>query len=339
MTMKTPLPPLDIIHLAVVIIWISYYCVRLIQHSRNHVFLKMPWLILWIIGYLFGLCYIINNYSAQIYWRHALQSLTDFPITVIIKLIVFSSVTFLFFYTMRFYSPFDKALYGEVIVINLLSISCIIVISLWMQSVPFRILFWVGDILLFVNGMFALAVLLHLFKQSNNKVIPSIEHIHFIWFIGCNLFAGVSLLFTTISAMDGLVTQRLNVRDNWLELGYMTYTLALICMAVLTSPDEFIYWTGYPLRLLRIRKLNKLYFYILSSISIPERYPLSPYRIGQQTEYAIYERVISILDLYPFLDSNDDVFQQLRRIESQYDLYLDCAEALVYVKVPDFKIY
>jgi hypothetical protein len=337
--MNSSLPPLDAVHLIIVIIWIIYYCLRLLQHSHNHVFLKMPWLILWINGYVFGWCYILNNYSVQIYLQHAFLPLTNFPITIIVKLVVYSLVYFIFFFTMRFYSPYHKAWYREVILITSICVSCIVLTILWMQSQPFHILFWVGDILLFVNAMLALVMLLQVSRRFKDRVIPTIEYIHFIWFAGCVLFAGISLTFTTFSAIDGLITQRLFVRDIWLEIGYLTYTFALICMAGLTSPDEFLYRTGYPLRLLRIRKLNRLYFYILSSILVTEHYPISPYRVGQNAEHAIYERVISILDMYPFLDSNDDIFQELKRIENQHDVYLDCAEALIHVTVPDFKIY
>ena len=337
--MKVSLLHLDVAHLAVVIIWISYYCVRLIQHSHNFVFLKMPWLILWVNGYVFGWCYILNNYSLQIHLQRALLPLTVFPITIIAKLVVYSLVYFLFFYTLRFYSPYHKAWYREAILITSLGMSCIVITSLWSQSQPFHILFWVGDLLLFLNAMLALVMLLQVSQRFNNRVIPTIEYIHLVWFTGCVLFAGISLTFTFISAVDGLMTQRLFVRDNWLEMGYITYTFALICMAILTSPDEFLYRTAYPLRLIRIRKLNRLYFYILSSILVSERYPISPYRMGQNAEYAIYERVISILDMYPFLDSNNDIFQQLKQIESQYDIYLDCSDALGHVKVPDFKLY
>lgn len=337
--MITSLPPFDFIHLLVVIIWLIYYSLRLIQHSHNHVFLKMPWLILWITTYVFGWCYVLNNYSAQVYLQHTLLPLTDFPITIIAKLAVNSFVYFLFFYTMRFYSPYHKAWYREITLITSLCISCIIVCHLWIQLQSFHILFWVGDILLFVNAMLALAMLLQVSQRFKNQAIPTIEYIHFIWFTGCVIFASIGLVCSTISAVDGLITQRLSVRDNWLELGYIAYIFALICMAGLTSPDEFLYRTGYPLRLLRIHKLNKLYFYILSSVQISERYPISAYRIGQHTEYAMYERVISIFDIYPFLDSSDDLFQQLKQVENQYDSYLDCAEALMRLEIPEFKLY
>lgn len=337
--MITLLPSFDLIHLIVVIIWLVYYSLRLLQHSHNPVFLKMPWLILWIIGYVFGWCYILNNYSAQVYLQYSLLPLTDFPMTIIAKLAVFSLVDYMFFYTMRFYSPYNKAWYREAILITSLSTSCIIISFLWTQSQPFHILFWIGDILLFMNGMLALFMLLQVSQRFKNQIIPTIEYIHFIWFAGCVIFASIGLVCSTISAIDGLMTQRLSVRDNWLELGYIAYIFALICMAGLTSPDEFLYWTGYPLRLLRIRKLNKLYFYILSSVPISERYPISAYRIGQHTEYAMYERVISIFDIYPFLDSSDDLFQQLKRVENQYDSYLDCAEALMRLEIPEFKLY
>ena len=209
-----------------------------------------------------------------------------------------------------------------------LVVSCAGIVFLWHQDQDFAVLFWIGDILLFVNAMVASIFLLPIGRQLMCLSIPALEYIHLIW------FAGIGLVLITISAVEGLFTHRIVVRDVWLNAGYLACVVSLICMMVVNSSDKFIDRTAFFLRWIYIRRLNRLYYYILNHVMVVERYPITPYRWGQPTEPAIYERVSSILDMYPFLGSDHPLFQEIQNIEQKFDLVPDCVEALVQISIP-----
>lgn len=329
--------PVDYAHLLMVIMWLTYYGTRLIQHSRNDVFLKMPWFLLWFNGYIFGWCYILNNYWNQLNLELTLFQPITFPVTVVGKLGIYSLVYLLFFFTLRFYSPFHNSWYQEVILLVSLLVSCAAIFVLWKQGYNFDITFVVGDVLLSSNATLALFLLIPITRRLNKQSIPALEYIHYIWFVGCIFFASISLMFMTLNAVYTLQLPH-TINTDWLSVAYTASTLSLICMMIVNSPDEFIDRTAFFLRWLYIRRLNRLYYYILNHILVVERYPVTPYRWGQPTELAIYERVSSILDMYPFLGVDHPLFQEIQRIEQQCDFVPDCVEALIQIEVPEVNL-
>ena len=208
--MTEMMPSLDFTHITIIIVWIIYYGIRLVQHSKNPVFFRMPWFVLWVTAYVFGWCYILNNYSSQARLEAILFPQTDLPLIAMAKLSVYSLVYLLFFFTLRYYSPYHKAWYREFTLILSLVLSCIVMVVLWVQSSPYRMIFWMGDLLLCWNALLALALLLQVARHFRNHVMSTIEYIHLMWFVACIVFAALSLGLTTLSAVSGLSTQRID---------------------------------------------------------------------------------------------------------------------------------
>ncbi|MCA9886137.1 MAG: hypothetical protein KC708_24360 [Anaerolineae bacterium] len=301
------------LYLGLGIIWWFYYLSRLLQHRRDPQFLRFPWLMLWLSAYLTGFGYLFNSYYVLQRLDTIALPQSDAPLAMIVR-------TSLYFFVAAIYTiSLKKLLHVTLVRITFVSLLLAEALNLslmiTLQNAPYSTIYWCSHLIIFFGNIPAFVVL---GTAGGNTQMNDIALAHHFWQSLLQFFLFACVIFNVIAAIYGLSLQASNIYSVWQILAYGCSFLSILCLAIVTAPDTWLYKTLYPLHVIRFRRLQHLCLLIARDMEVVEpNFTIEEDDIHVRTHAA----VVYMLDNLPFLKDDSHLKEQLSSaIERNQDL-------------------
>lgn len=293
---------------AIIICWCNY-TIRIINHSRDRVFWKMPWSFLWASAYILGWFYTLNHYFILDYLDNVILSSLNFPITglVFVSLIVVYTVSSLHVLKDKFNTSFTtaKGIIGLIYVISALN---------HFREQDYMMLYWQNSITVYVIILVASFSLYSTSWKHPQYPADNLELAHTTWYSIFAMFFGIANLLIAINGVRGILGY---IDTPEITLQYVAYACNLIGMFainIMVLPDDILFRTIYPVRVWQCRRLRALSRHIRQHIK-DKKYFIPHNDNEKLLDTRTHQILIDILDDYPYLEKDIPLRDRLWQIE------------------------
>lgn len=294
-----------------IIMWWTYYVVRLFNHARDEQFLKMPWMYLWLAGYNVAWCYTLNHFWVLERLESSIFSFTQFPIASLLFVSVYLiQLTSFLWMVQRAFTQLLRVVFLVLVTIYAIAVGA------HLTQLPYVTLYRIDIILIYISTLMGGFTLLYILRKQIRFPASHIEFAHLCWFSMFCILSSIGLGLITLNAVAGLPDNLTVVETPLQAIGYSLNALAMASLMILTGPDTWLYRSIYPYRLWQYHKLLQMKDFILHHIEIDPIITHSSSEKPLNIEIAIHETMVTVLDYYPYLLGNDVLRNNLATIEA-----------------------
>ncbi|MCB9460143.1 MAG: hypothetical protein H6670_10885 [Anaerolineaceae bacterium] len=292
------------IYIGLGIVWWSYYVSRLLGHGRDPQFLRFPWLMLWLSAYLTGFGYLFNSYYVLQRLDTIVLPQWNVPFAMIARTSLYFFVAALYTISLKklLHVTLVRITFVSLLLAEALNLSLMIIL----QNTPYSTIYWCSHLIIFFGNIPAFVVLGT--AGGNTQMMSDIALAHHFWQSLLQFFLFACVIFNVLAAIYGLSLQASNVYSIWQILAYGCSSISILCLAIVTAPDTWLYKTLYPVHVIRYRKLHHLCLLIARELEIVE--PNFTTKEGD-IHVRIHAAVIYVLDNLPFLNNESLLKKQI----------------------------
>ncbi|MEM9954336.1 MAG: hypothetical protein AAF846_22185 [Chloroflexota bacterium] len=304
------------VFIVAIIFWWVNFVVRIVSHSRDPQFWRMPWMYLWLNAYIIGLYYMLSHYFILVQLESIIHPVVEFPIVSFVANILM----FLHLFSSLIVIQREISINFTTTYILLIVLFCLILANHLLSNSNVD-LYRRNSMIIFTSMIVAGGNLFSSLLRHNILPRNQIELAHVMWYLLCAFCISLGHGLIALNSIEGLLRFTQVVETPLQTVGYALNMVSMFALVIMVQPDDILFRTLYPIRLWQLHRLQRLQRFIQRNIHPMEFIRNNQEEQTNQLDARIHATVVAILDYYPYLEVTDPLRRKLWQIEQNaYDL-------------------